>query len=197
MDLNDLIRIFGAGKNIGNSPGTYIPYDAKFREVPYLPGAAGMVNPMLGKTNAWINYNAHPDQYEMARTVAHEAAHTEQNLGLLNALWPRNKFLNSAQFPEYNQTPYPHPNEIAATLRETEAFAPKGQTWDQTELGRDYLRRLSNSNPTMNIDAIKREVDRQMFPKYGVMHEGPGFLEQKVINAKQQARTFLENLFQK
>lgn len=65
--------------------------------------------------------------------------------------------------------------------------------WEYTNIGNSpltYLNALIKANPKRSRQSIVQEVDRLMFPEFGVMHEGP----EKPQLTKQQG--FLEKLMQ-
>ena len=96
----------------------------------------------------------------------------------------------SATFTGIGYEPFTPAQEILATLREKEAMAKKGNQWYNTVDGGDYLEELLKANPNRNRQSIVQEIDRKMFPEFGVMHEGP-------VNPKlQKQQGFLEKLMQ-
>lgn len=178
--------------NIGASPGTYVPHglNLKWRQLPF-SDALGWVHPWMNRTvnlNPGLNGNI-----AKLQTLAHEAAHTSQpSKGLLGTLF------DSAEYKKM-KVPYswyergndrPPVQEILASLREHEAMAPKGTTWENTPPGRQFARYFQEQNPNISYNSMLQMVDRNMFPEYSVMHEGP-------LNPKlQKQQGFLEKLMQ-
>jgi len=183
--------------NIGDSPLTYLNPQAQLKYSSFggpmfgLRPALGWVTQLPG-----INNNINFSRQRMPRgnqallsLLAHESAHTTQPLGLGNMF--QNKLLSSAPYKGYDpEMEKPPAMEVLASLRDKEAMAPKGKQWYNTIEGEEYLNELIKANPKRSRQSIVQEVDRMMFPEFGVMHEGP----EKPQLTKQQG--FLEKLMQ-
>ena len=196
--LKDLFDMAGEwkGSNIGNSPLTYLNPRAQLDYSPFggvmfgLKPAAGWVEHIPGLNNNITFSRKHlpRDQLGLLELLAHESAHTTQPMGLKHKL--PDPLLSSAPFTGYGNELFPPAQEILASLREKEALASKGKQWYNTIDGSDYLEELLKANPNRNRQSIVQEVDRKMFPEFGVMHEGP-------VNPKlQKQQGFLEKLMQ-
>jgi hypothetical protein len=178
--------------NLGASPGTYVPpgLNLKWRNLPF-SSALGWVHPWMNRT---VNLNPGlSGNVAKLETLAHEAAHTSQpSKGLLGTLFDS---------PEYKQmkVPYswydkendrPPVQEILASLREHEAMAPAGKTWETTDPGKQFMRYFQEKNPQTSYGDMLQTVDRNMFPEYQMMHESPA----KIRPLQQQG--FLQQLMQ-
>ncbi len=193
QSLQDLLNEtkYWQNTNIGNSPGTYVPpgLNLKWRDFPF-GEPLGWVHPWMDRT---INLSPKlRGNKAKLQTLAHEAAHTSQ---------PAKSLAKMFDSPDYKkmQVPFtwyslkddrPPVQEILATLREHEAMAPKGKTWENTDPGRQFTRYFQEQNPKTSYNDMLQMVDRNMFPEYQVMHESP-----TKIRALQQ-QGFLQQLMQ-
>lgn len=164
--------------NIGSNPGTYIPPTAnlKWKDSP-IPGSnvMGWVAPWAGRNNIHLNPKLNWDQTKLLETLAHEAAHTKQNIGLGELINKDVQQASGTTFPYYDpKDNKPRGVEILAELRAKEAMAPKGQLWYTTDEGKDYLGELRKRYPDKSVSGLIESTDRGMFPEYSMAHPDNG-----------------------
>lgn len=163
--------------NLTENYGTYIPRETITNVLP-MRGASGYVTPFYRGNIAHISQDT-----PTLDIFAHEAAHVGQKKSLLDLFRPgTGSKLKGIEYPYYDpNNTYPPPDELLASLREKESEMLAGKRiWDkkrrdsEDKTPADYVMEgMKQKHPEMSKEAIKRYVDRAMFPEHQVMHETP------------------------